>query len=227
MTPTILYFLLRYYRRHCPEKAEKIQQLFYKISRVMMLIIFCTLLPGLGFSQEKKLEYNIKRNGDVVGNIQFSQNTAGSRTTMKLESEVKTRFIFLFTAKGNEEAVYDNGIMTSSSIYRKMNGNVKADKKTKTSGNSYTIYKGNKTEILNNYPIRNNMLSLYAAEPVAVSKVYSDNFQQFLDIEKIKGQHYKIKFPDGNYSEYYYANDICTKVEVYHSLYSATIELKK
>jgi hypothetical protein len=227
MTPTILYFLLRYYRRHCPEKAEKIQQLFFKASRVIMLTIFCTLFMGLGFSQEKKLEYSIKRNGDVVGNIQFIQNSSGNRTIMKLESEVKTRIIFNFIARGNEETVYDDGIMTSSSIYRKMNGNVKADKKTKISRNGYTIYKGSKTETLNTYPIRYNMLSIYSIEPVNITKVYSDNFQQFLDIQKIKSQHYKINFPDGNYNEYYYDAGVCSRVEVHHSLYSASVELKK
>jgi hypothetical protein len=177
-------------------------------------------------AQERKLEYNIKRNGDIVGSIQFVQNISGNRTTLKLESEVKTRFIFTFTAKAQEEAIYDNGIMTWSSIYRKMNGNVKADKKTKANGNSYTVYKGTNTETMNNYPIRYNMLSIYVLEPVSITKVYSDNFQQQVDILKLADHHYKIKFPDGNYSEYFYTNGVCSKVEIHHSLYSATIELK-
>jgi hypothetical protein len=48
-----------------------------------------------------------------------------------MESEVNTRFIFNFKAKAKEEVIYDNGIMTWSSIFRKLNGNVKVDKKTK------------------------------------------------------------------------------------------------
>ncbi|HET6722958.1 MAG TPA: DUF6134 family protein, partial [Chitinophagaceae bacterium] len=177
-------------------------------------------------SQEKKLEYNIKRNGDIVGSIHFIQRVAGSRTVLTMESEVNTRFIFNFKAKAKEEAIYDNGIMTWSSVFRKLNGSVKADKKTKAVGNAYTIYKGNKTEIVKNYPIRYNMLSIYITEPIDVSKVYSDNFQQQIDIQKIAIHHYKIKFPDGNYNEYYYTNGVCSKVEIHHSMYRATIELK-
>jgi hypothetical protein len=177
--------------------------------------------------QEKKLEYHIKRNGDIVGNIQVKQTTSGNRTILSMESEVSTRFIFQFTAKAKEETIYDNGIMTWSSIYRKMNGNVKADKKTKANGGSYTIFNGNKTETLNNYPIRYNMLSIYSTEPVNISKVYSDNFQRVLDIQKLNSNHYKIKFPDGNYNEYYYEHGDCAKVEIHHRLYQATIELKK
>ena len=177
-------------------------------------------------AQQKKLEYNIKRNGDVVGTINFIQGIAGNRTVLTMESEVNTRFIFNFKAKAKEEVIYDDSIMTWSSIYRKLNGNVKIDKKTKANGNVYTVYKGSKTETLANYPIHYNMLSIYVIEPVNITKVYSDNFQKQLDIQKLADHHYKIKFPDGNYSEYFYTNGICSKVEVHHSLYSATIELK-
>ena len=177
-------------------------------------------------AQEKKLEYNIKRNGDVVGSIHFIQGIAGSRTVLTMESEVNTRFIFSFKAKAKEEAIYDNGIMTWSSIFRKLNGTIKVDKKTKANGSVYTVYKGSKTETLNNYPIRYNMLSVYISEPVNITKVYSDNFQQQVDIQKIADHHYKIKFPDGNYNEYFYTNGVCSKIEIHHSLYSATIELR-
>ena len=226
MIPTIMFFLLRRYKRHHPAKAERIEMFIVKASKSILLIILSNAIAAFALSQEKKLNYDIKRNGNTVGNIRFSQNSFGNRTILKMETEVRTRFIFTFIAKASEETIYENGIMTWSSFYRKMNGNVKADKKTKASGSSYTIFNGTKTETLNKYPIRYNMLSIYTVEPVNIGKVYSDNFQQFLDIQKLALHHYKIKFPDGNYCEYYYSNGICSKVEVHHSLYSATIELK-
>ena len=226
MITTILYLMMRRYKRQHPEKAEVFESLINKCSRCLFLILIC-LVMGIGtFSQDKTLVYTIKRNGSEVGKVQFTQNTIGNRTTLKMESEVRTRFIFLFTAKAKEETIYDSGIMTWSSIYRKMNGNVKADKKIKATGSIYTIYNEDKTEKLNNYPIRYNMLSLYAHEPLSFSTVFSDNFQQFLTIQTINPHHYKIKFPDGNSSEYFYTNGLCTKVKISHSLYSATIELK-
>ena len=190
-----------------------------------LLVVLLSTMTGLN-AQQKKLEYNIKRNGDIVGAIHFSQGVAGNRTVLTMESEVNTRFIFNFKVKAKEEVIYDNGIMTWSSIFRKLNGNVKIDKKTKANGNAYTVYKGSKTETLNNYPIRYNMLSVYISEPVNITKAYSDNFQQQIDIQKIADHHYKIKFPDGNYNEYFYTNGVCSKIEIHHSMYSATIELK-
>ncbi|HWN87716.1 MAG TPA: DUF6134 family protein [Chitinophagaceae bacterium] len=196
-----------------------------KATNLSLLIVLLSTMISIN-AQQKKLEYSIKRNGDVVGNIHFIQGIVGNRIVLTMESEVNTRFIFNFKAKAKEEVIYDNGIMTWSSIFRKLNGNVKVDKKTKATGNAYTVYKGSKTETLNNYPIRYNMLSVYINEPVNITKVYSDNFQQQIDIQKIADHHYKIKFPDGNYNEYFYINGVCSKIEIHHSMYSATIELR-
>jgi hypothetical protein len=196
-----------------------------KATNLTLIIVLLGTTMSLA-AQEKKLEYNIKRNGDVVGNIHFSQGVTGTRTVLTMESEVNTRFIFNFKAKAKEEVIYDNGIMTWSSIFRKLNGNVKIDKKTRANGNAYTVYKGSKTETLNNYPIRYNMLSVYVSEPVNITKAYSDNFQQQIDIQKIADHHYKIKFPDGNYNEYFYTNGVCSRILIHHSMYSATIELR-
>ena len=196
-----------------------------KPNNLPLLVVLLGTMISIN-AQEKKLEYNIKRNGDVVGNIHFIQGVAGNRTVLTMESEVNTRFIFNFKAKAKEEVIYDNGIMTWSSIFRKLNGNVKVDKKTKANGNAYTVYRGTKTETLNNYPIRYNMLSVYIIEPVNITKVYSDNFQQQVDIQKIGDHHYKIKFPDGNYNEYFYTSGVCSKIVIHHSLYSASIELR-
>ena len=193
----------------------------------LMLTLMTLLSTAISIhAQQNKFEYSIKRNGDEVGTIHFTQGIAGDRTVLTMESEVNTRFIFNFKAKAKEEAIYDNGVLTWSSIFRKLNGRVKVDKKTKATGNNYTIYKENKTEILHNYPIRYNMLSVYISEPVNITQVYSDNFQQQVAIQKLADHHYKIKFPDGNYSEYFYTNGICSRVEIHHSLYRATIELK-
>ena len=225
MIPTLIYFLIRHYRQKNTETAKN-NSISFKVNKLILLFTLSMIIANTASSQEKKLEYQIKRNGAIVGNVSFTQSLVGNRVTLKMESEVKTRFIFTFTAKAQEESIYDNGILTWSSIYRKMNGTVKADKKMKAVGNSYTIYKDNKSETVNQYPIFYNMLSIYTIEPATLSKVYSDNFQQFLDIKTVKDHHYKIEFPDGNYNEYFYEKGICSKIKIHHSLYSATIELK-
>ncbi|HEX7845297.1 MAG TPA: DUF6134 family protein [Chitinophagaceae bacterium] len=226
MIPALIYFLLKKYRIKHPEKAQKLMTLVKNGSRVVILLIIFLAATQFSIAQERKLEYAIKRKGSEVGSLFFTQAFSGNKLVLKMESEVRTRMIFLFTAKAKEESIYENGIMTWSSIYRKMNGNEKANKKTRLAGTNYIVTEDDDTEALNNYPIRYNMLSLYTNEPVNISKVYSDNFQRFLDIQTIAPHHYKIKFPDGTYNEYIFSNGVCVQIKIHHSLYSASIELK-
>ena len=161
-----------------------------KAGKFMLLLILLILIGHFALPQHTKLEYSIKRKGSEIGTMSFSQYFSGDKTMFKVESEVKTRLIFLITVKALEEAVYENGIMTWSYIYRKMNGTEKINKKTKLSGNNYVVTKGSQSQTLNNYPICYNMVCLYIKEPMNITKVYSDNFQQLLDIQR--GQsHYK------------------------------------
>ena len=88
MIPAIIFLIVRYYYRHDAEKTAGLQVMIKKISRITVMVIVCLAISVFSNSQDKKLEYQIKRNGDVVGNIHFSQNSSGSRTTMKLESVV-------------------------------------------------------------------------------------------------------------------------------------------
>ena len=226
MIPTIIYLLLRRLRRTNPEKAKKLMTILRKASRLLFLFILLLLISLFAFPQHSKFEYSIKRKGSEIGTMVFAQHLLGNKTVLKIESEIKTRFIFLITAKVMEEAVYENGIMIWSTVYQKMNGNERVNKKTKLIGRNYLVTKGKESDTINSYPIHFNLVCMYMKEPFNILKVYSDNFQRFLDIQKMGDHHYKIIFPDGNYNEYYYSNGLCSKVNVHHSLYRSTFELK-
>ena len=226
MIPTLLFFLIRRLRINHPRTAEKLIAFIRKSSRIVALIIIFLTLGNLLSAQENRMQYVIKRNGSEIGNMSLVRKNIGEKTLYTLQTEIRTRFIFLITASGLEEAEFDKGILVSSRLYRKMNGSEKVNKRMTLSGANYVVSKGKKSEVLGNDPIRFTMLNLYDREPVNVSHVYSDNFQQLLKILQVGQHHYKIKFPDGNYSEYYYRGGICTMIILHHSLYTASFELK-
>ena len=226
MIPTFIYFLLRRYKRTNPVKAERLIILFRKASRMCLLFILLILICYYALPQDKQLQYSIKRKGNEIGVISFSQQHSGNRTMLKTESTIRARILFLFTAIGHEESVFENGIMIWSSIYHKLNGSERVNQKTKLMGTNYIVTKGKESERISSYPISYNMICLYSWEPVNIQKVYSDNFQRFLDIQTLGVHSYKITFPDGNYNEYYYSNGCCTKVEVHNRLYRSSFELK-
>jgi Domain of unknown function (DUF6134) len=226
MIPVIIIWLIRRYReknkrRNVPILPKNSKKYLCSVSVVLFLI----LLSVKSHSQNKTLTYQIVRNGNIVGTLRFSETSTGDMDHLKMESDVKTRFVFTFTAHSNEEAVYHNGVLLHSSIYRKLNGTEKANKQHQAGNQQYIIHAGERTEITKNYPITYNMLSLYSKEPENISQVYSDNFQRFLAIQKTDQHRYKITLPDGNYNYYYYKNGVLNLVEVHHSLYSANIVL--
>jgi len=230
MIPVLIIWLIKHYRENNKGKmavvAPKIAKKYLPFVAAILLLVILLIFSTNSYSQNKTLNYQIIRNGDKVGSLLFSETSTGDLDYLKMESDVKTRLIFTFTAHASEEAVYNNGILLRSSIYRRLNGTEKANKQHQATGNrQYLIRTGETSELTKTYPITYNMLSLYSKEPENISKVYSDNFQTFLAIEKAASHKYKITLPDGNYNYYYYKNGILNLVEVHHSFYSANIVL--
>lgn len=176
---------------------------------------------------KKTLAYAIKKDGESIGNMRIAQVKEGSKTSYKLESEIETRFVFTFTAKGIEEAVYNDGVLVYSSVYQKLNGKEKLNTQTKLNGDKYIVTdKGGKKQLCNTV-INYNMICLYNNEPSPCTRLFSDRFQRFLTIQKIADHHYRVNFPDGNTNEYYYSNGTCTSIKIDHSFYTATMELQQ
>jgi len=226
MIPVIIIWLIRRYGEK--NKIKNIAILLKnskKYLRPFSLLFLVSLLSVNSYSQNKVLTYQIVRNGNKVGTLRFSETSTGDMDYLKMESDVKTRFVFTFTAHSNEEAIYYNGVLLRSSIYRKLNGTEKANKQHQAGNQQYVIHAGQRTEVTKSFPITYNMLSLYSKEPQNISQVYSDNFQSFIAIQKTDQHKYKITLPDGNYNYYYYKNGVLNLVEVHHSLYSANIVL--
>ena len=228
MIPVFIIWLIRRYKQNQKKNKtaapgpKNAKTFFTAIAGVFIIMQLATLKA---FSQDKSLNYQIVRNGSKVGTLRFSETTFAGMDYLKMESDVKTRFVFTFIAHAFEEAIYFNGVLLRSSIYRQLNGSEKANKQHQANNRQYIVHKGKETEVLNNFPITYNMLSLYSKEPESVSKVYSDNFETFLAIQQPEPHKYKVTLPDGNYNYYYYRNGILNQIEVHHGMYSATIML--
>ena len=193
-----------------------------------LAIFLSTLLLSLslaGTSQKKVLAFDIVRNEKTLGRIFFSQTSSGKTDSLNMECKVHGKLISTFSAESMEKAVFKDGILVQSSIYRKINGSEKANKNQRAANGKYIMADGKKTKEINIYPITQNMLSLYINEPINTSQVYSDNFESMVPVEKIQDHKYKVTLPDNSYNNYFYNDGTLTKVEVHHPLYSAKFVL--
>lgn len=195
----------------------------------MMLILFLTaLLPGISLpAQERKLIYNVIRNGNIIGTLDLIELTQGEKRFLSLTSDVKTRFLLTFHLYSSETAAYDGGIMMYSSFFEKQNGSVTANKRTICDGKNYKLVDKEKTEVVTSPPIRYNLLLLYVTIPEKIDKVYSDNHQKLLDIKKVEHNKYRLTLPNGNFNYYTYENGVCTKVEVERTLFTLQFVLTR
>jgi len=227
MIPVFIIWLIRRHRAKAKRKMTTVGSNDPKgyLPPIILLLLIFLILSISGHGQNRTLTYQIVRNGNKIGTLRFSETSSGDMDHLKMESDVKTRFVFNFVAHASEEAVYFNGVLLRSSIYRIFNGNEKVNKQHEVKDRQYIIHAGERSEVTKNYPITYNMLSLYSKEPESISKVYSDNFQTFIPIVKADLHKYKVTLPDGNYNYYYYKNGVLALVEVHHSFYSANIVL--
>lgn len=227
MLPVLIIWLIRRHRKKAKGNTSAIVSKGSKkyLPSIVLLLLIFLILAIKGHGQNKTLAYQIIRNGNKIGTLRFSETSTGDMDHLKMESDVKTRFIFTFDAHASEEAVYFNGVLLRSSIYRKLNGNEKVNKQHEARDRQYIIHAGERSEVTKSYPITYNMLSLYSKEPENINKVYSDNFQSFIAIQTTGLHQYKITLPNGDYNYYYYKNGVLNLVEIHHSFYSANIVL--
>jgi len=208
MIPLLIIWLLKNYRK---VKITAQKDFIIKSVQVILTVI---LLSACAHAQERVFRYNIFHKGEKKGALVVYQKVNGKQVHIKIESEVKTRFLIRITVKSIEEAIFEDGVLVYSSLCRIVNGDEQINQQIQAAGVTYKLISKDKTTTLPNYPIYHSILSLYYQEPVNVSRVYSDNFQQYVEVKKVDVGKYKVTLPNGNINYYSYTNGICTNVEI-------------
>ena len=198
---------------------------FGKLLKVPVAVVLLSITSVRLYATETVTKYNVLHSGKVVGHLNFYQKNTGDELYLKMVSEVKMKFIFSINVNCNEESTFKNGKLISSHVLRHVNGKEKANRETKAAGNAYLTLAEGKSGRVEQAGISNNLMLLYCHEPADGNLVYSDNFQQFLIVKKAGAHVYRIDLPDGNYNYYTYANGICNKVDIHHSLYTIQVQL--
>ena len=196
-----------------------------QIKKVSLFILSFVLFSFILNAQLQKTEYTITFRGDSVGNMQFYKNEAGSNLYLKAVSNVNIRFFINVNVQLEEISNFQNGRLMYSSVSRIVNGKEKSAKQTKAAGNIYKATSFGKPVPATDKRIDYNLNMLYCKEPFDKQVIYSDNFQQFLNVEQVAPHRYKIVLPDGNYNYYTFQDGICHVAEIRHPFYTIFIRL--
>ena len=228
MLPLLILLYLKKNRKQLGTACLNLVQHKFSIIIFLVLLTVCVAIGKTAIGQTKHYQYEVRKGGSAIGEINITQTVAGPVNSLLLVSDIRYRLLFLFTAKSREEVVFTNGVMTYSSVYREQNGDKKIQTKTRKGSSSYIIEKDDSRKNELNIPaIYFHTISLYITEPAGYRAVYIDKFQQLVTIQNISAHHYKVVFPDGNYNEYFYQDGVCKTIKVSQSFFNAEIELKK
>jgi len=224
MITALLILLFKKYGRPLIHKYNLAARIAPAVKRVSATVLFL-IIWTMAFAQDQTLNYNVLHGGRTVGHMKLEQRKDGDDVFLKIASDVKMRFLFSINVNIQEDAHYRNGKLMSSHVLRKVNGKQKADKITRACDGCYQLTDDGKVRSFDQKQINNNLTMMYLKEPVGLSQVYSDNFQQFVQVKQVDSHTYRINLPDGNYNFYTYSNGVCSKVDIHHSLYTIQIQL--
>lgn len=192
---------------------------------VNMVIIFSVIHPSM--SQNTTLAYDVLRNNTVIGSLTATEKISGNKTFLLLNSNVKTRFIISYSSHVDEAAVFENGAMIYSYFYKKENGD-ETRKSMVTSGNRYRLINNGAIDSQNYFPVNYNYIQMFLQQPDATTtQVYSNNYEQFLPVERVSSNKYRIQLPNGDYNYYTYSNGQCTQVDIKRTLFTLHFKLRK
>ena len=211
--------------RYTPSAQKKSGYCGYLKKTILFLTTFLFLFFVLN-AQEQKNEYKVIFRGDSVGTVQLCKNKTGDNVSLKLVSDVRIHFFIKVIVLCDEISSFQNGRLIYSNVSRIVNGKEKAAKQIKAIGNTYEATSFGKTVPSTIKSIDYNLNMLYFQEPFNKQIVYSDNFQEFVNVEQVAEHRYKIVLPDGNYNYYTFRDGICSMVELHHSFYTVYFQLK-
>ena len=196
-----------------------------RVKKTFLILLSLVLFSFILNAQSQKVEYKVIFRGDSVGYMQLYKNQAGSNVSFKTVSNVQIRFLIKVKVQSEEISNFQSGKLMYSSLSRIVNGKEKAANQTTASGNIYQLTSFGKSMPSINKLIDYNLNVLYTREPFNNQIIYSDNFQQFLNVEQVAPHRYKIVLPDGNYNYYTFQDGVCSMAELHHSFYTIYIQL--
>jgi hypothetical protein len=217
MLPIFIFWLIKQFGRKQFRKI--VHENGTHLTALFLLAAFISCSFKNADAQQRILKYNIMHNGECKGSMVLTEENKGKVKHIKIESDVKVRFILSFKIHSVEEAIFEDGVLVYSLLYRTINGDEKLNQQLQLNGSVYKITCKGDCDEIPAYPVHNTILSLYCFEPINVTTVYSDSFRKYVTVERKTDGVYKVALPNGNTNFYSYKDGVCVKVDVQQSFY--------
>ena len=193
-------------------------------SYILLVILFLGLFPTQKTSaQARELKFNILKKDKSIGFLKIHKSESSVFTDYILSTFVEVSFIKKFRVKAIERYRYQGDLLIYSELKRTINEKSKDPKSLKMHSNKYILSDGKKSKIFGEPEIKTNLVRLYFSEPIKIDRVYCDNQQMMLKLEKLGQNRYRIDFPNGVSNIFHYEAGKCIKVDVEGSFFKVRL----
>lgn len=165
----------------------------------------------------------VTRKDAQIGYINIERSIKNDTTSYQIKSDVNARVIINFKATGKEKSVYVKDKLVYSSIFRKINSQVKINESLSLIDGKYFLQSGTNTTFVTDKVIKHNLATLFFIEPVNLKYVYSDKYKRMIEILPLGNHTYKITLPNQSTSVYHFKNFKCMKVELKGAFYKVNL----
>lgn len=190
--------------------------------RIAILILSFTM-NGSPLAQASELKFKILKKEDKIGVLKILKSDSSSFTNYQVSTNVEVSFIRKFRVIASEKYRYQGDKLIYSELKRSINDKSKDPKSLELKKDRYILKDGANSEIFNETEINTNLVQLYFSEPINISRVYCDNQQIMVDLEKLSNNRYRIDFPNGVSNTFHYQLGKCVKVDVEGSFFKVRL----
>lgn len=220
----LIYGYKKFFKKsHSFEIVTILKKLVFKIKYIIPIFLLSNTSVNNETTEVENISFSIIKKNSKIGFINIEKASINKTITYTIDSEVKVKVIFSFSAIGREKSIYKNDILVYSSVFRKLNDKVKLDQSLSFINGKYFLKEKNKKEEISIDIINSNLVTLFFFEPVGIQEIYSDKYKKMVKIIPISKSKYKVVLPNKSISIYHYENGKCVMIDVVGSFFKVKL----
>lgn len=223
MIPALIVYLIRKFKgkSFVFPKAVIFKSLVLKILTLLGIVLLVSSFATVDFN--KTQVYNVVKNDKVIGIIEINKRISERTVIYTTSSNIKAKFLLKFDIVGKEKAVYENGVLVFSSVYRTLNHKVKTNHNVVLNNDQYHVQSSNEKKHLKYSAITHNLVTLYFQEPIGITSIFCDNQKEMVPVKPLSNGRYKVEISNDKYNVFHYKNGVCIKIEAVSKLFNVIL----
>lgn len=183
----------------------------------LTILLFTSFISIYSFSQTLEYTFDVKYKGKSIGNLFAKKVVDGNETKEDLRTKTKVNLIALSVHVESEvKLIKRDDQLIQSVSYRNASRESEdiVSEISRINSQEYKVKRNGKEFKLQETEIRFCTVDLYFSEPVNINQVFSSMFAEYLKLEEVSPNRYKLISPKSRDTFYTYKDGKLIMVEI-------------